>query len=89
MHAKLDNVYDCEKVSFKIVSKDILRKEITNLDGAKVTPNSDISVNILKSFVDIHLPYIKNIINLSTKKVIFPMNLSLQKLTQFSNTKMT
>ena len=36
-----------------------------NSDGSKATPNSDISVNILKSTVDIHLPYTTNITNFS------------------------
>ena len=36
-----------------------------NKDSSKVTPNGDISINILKSTFDIHLAYITNIINLS------------------------
>ena len=36
-----------------------------NSDGSKATPNSDISVNILKSTVHIHLPYTTNITNFS------------------------
>ena len=44
-----------EKISFKTVPENIVRKKIINLDGSKATPNNDISVNILKSAVDIHL----------------------------------
>ena len=44
-----------EKFYFKTVSEDIVRKEIMNLDGSKATSNGDISVNLLKSTVDIQL----------------------------------
>ena len=47
-----------EKFSFKIITGDIVRKEIMNLYGSKVTSNGDISFYILKSTADIHLPYI-------------------------------
>ena len=50
-----------DRFSFKTVTKDIVRKEIMNLDSSKAIPNGDISVNILKSTVDIHLPYLTNI----------------------------
>ena len=39
-------------------------KEILNWDGSKATASGDISVNIFKSTVDVHFPYITNI-NLS------------------------
>ena len=54
-----------EKFSFKFVTEDLVREEVMNLDGSKATPIGDISVDILKSTVDIHLPYITNSINLS------------------------
>ena len=44
-----------EKFSFKFVTEDVVREEIVNLDGSKATPIGDISVDILKSTVDIHL----------------------------------
>ena len=47
-----------EKVSFKFVTEDQVREEIINLDGSKATPIGGISVGILKSTVDIHLPFI-------------------------------
>ena len=47
-----------EKVPFKFVTEDQVREEIINLDGSKATPIGGISVGILKSNVDIHLPFI-------------------------------
>ena len=43
-----------------------------NLHSSKATSNGDMSVNILKSTVDIHPPYITNITNLSIEKGYFP-----------------
>ena len=40
---------------FKFVTEGIVRKELMNLDGSKVTSAGDISINILKSTIDIHL----------------------------------
>ena len=53
-----------------------MNMKIMNLDGSKVTPIGDISVDILISTVDIHLPFIANSINLT---VVFLKNLSLLK----------
>ena len=44
-----------ENFSLKIVTEDIVRKETMNLDGSITTHNGDISMNIFKSTVDIHL----------------------------------
>ena len=52
-----------------------------NLGDFEATPNGNISVNILKSTVDIHLPYIINIINFSIKEGHFSDEF---KLTEFS-----
>ena len=54
------------------------------MDGSKATPNGSISVNILKSTVDIHLPYITSIINFSIEghfpdKLKFEVNPILKK----------
>ena len=46
-----------KKFSFEFVTEDLVREEIMNLDGSKATPIDDISVDILKSTVDIHLPF--------------------------------
>ena len=56
------------------------REEVMNLDSSKATPTGDISVDVLKSTVDIHLPYITNSINLSIKKCCFPEKLKLANL---------
>ena len=63
--------------SFEFMTEDLVREENMNLDGSKATPIGDISVNILKSTVDIHLPFITNSINLPIKKIVFLNNLSL------------
>ena len=66
-----------EKLSFQLVTEDQVREEIMNLDGSKATPIGDISVDILKSTVDIHLPFITNRINLSIEKNCLPEELKL------------
>ena len=76
-----------EKFSFKIITGDIVRKEIMNLYGSKVTSNGDISFYILKSTADIHLPYITNIINLSIEGH-FPDELKLAEVSSIFKKKM-
>ena len=58
--------------SSKFVTKDQIIEVIMNLDSSKATPITDISVDILKSTIDIHLPFVTNSINLSIKKGCFP-----------------
>ena len=65
---------------FKFVTEDLVRKKIMNLDGSKATPIGDISVDILKSTVDIHLPFITNSIHLSIEKGCFPEELKLAEV---------
>ena len=62
------------------MTEDLAREEIMNLDGSKATPIGDISVDILKSTVDIHLPFITNSINLSIEKGCFPEELKLAEV---------
>ena len=50
-----------------------------NLDCSEAIPNDDISVNILKSTVNIHVEYITNIINVSTEGC-FPDELKLAEV---------
>ena len=69
-----------EKFSFKFVTEDVVREEIMNLDGSKAPPIGDISVDILKSTVDIHLPFVTNNINLSIEKGCFPEELKLAEV---------
>ena len=52
--------------------EDQVKEEILNLDGFKATPIGDVSVDILKSTGDIHLPYTTNSIKLSIEKGCFP-----------------
>ena len=51
-----------------------------NLDGSKATPNGDISINIFKSTVDIHLPYITNIVSFSNEESHYPDELKLAEV---------
>ena len=46
-----------EKFSFQPVPKDLLREIILKLDGSKATPVGDISADMLKLIIDIHLPF--------------------------------
>ena len=65
-----------KKSYFEFVTEDLVREEIMNLDGSTATPIGDISVDILKSTVDIHLPFITNN---QSKMLVFLKNLSLLK----------
>ena len=58
-----------------------------DLDGSKATPTDDISVDILKSNVDIHLPYITKSINLSIEKGCFLEELKLAEVRPIFGTK--
>ena len=80
VHKIIQTFMTDEEFSFKIITEDIVRKEIMNLDVCKPTPNGDICVSILKSTVDIHLRYIGNIINLSMEESPFPDELKLAKV---------
>ena len=66
-----------KKFSFKFVTEDQVREKIMNLDDSKSTPIGDISVDILKSTVDVQLPFITNSINLSIEKGFFPEELKI------------
>ena len=61
-----------EKFSFHPVSEELVRKTILNLNGSKVTPVGDIPVDMLKSTVDVHLPFITTIINNAFENSCFP-----------------
>ena len=69
-----------KKFSFEFVTEDLARKEIVNLGGSKATPIGDISADIFKSTVDIHLPFTTNSINLSIKNGYFPEELKLAEV---------
>ena len=78
-----------EKFSFKFVTEVQVKEVFMNLDISKATPIGDVSVNTLKSTIDIHLSFKTNSINLSIKKGCSLKNLSLLKLAQSSKRKMT
>ena len=69
-----------ETLSFKTVTEDIESKEVINLGGFIATPNRHISVNIFKSTVDIYLPYITNIVNVSMEKGLFSDELKISSV---------
>ena len=54
-----------EKFSFRTVPNDLVREIILSLDGSKATLVGDIPADMLKSTVDIHLPFTTKIINFS------------------------
>ena len=62
------------------MTEDLVREEIMNLDVSKAIPIGGISGDILKSTVDIHLPFITNSINLSIEKGCFPEELKLAEV---------
>ena len=71
-----------EKFSFKFLTDDQVREVIMNLYSSKATPIGDLSIDILKSTIDIHLSFITNSINLSIKKDCFPKELKLAEISR-------
>ena len=69
-----------KEFSFQSVPEDLLHEIILSLDGSKATPVGDIPVDILKYTVDIHLPFITKIINVSFENGHFPDELKLAEL---------
>ena len=76
-----------EKFSFKFVTEDLGKEETMILAGSKATPIGDISVDILKSAVDIHLPFITNSMNSSIEKGCFAEELTLLEVSPIFKTK--
>ena len=66
-----------EKFSFQPEPEDLVRQIILSLDASKATPVGDIPADVLKSTVDIHLPFITKIINVSFENGPFPDELKL------------
>ena len=52
------NIKFNEKFSFQQVTEDFVRKIIVNLDSFKAIPLEDIPADMLKSTVDLHVPFI-------------------------------
>ena len=69
-----------KEFSFQSVPEDLLHEIILSLNGSKATPVGDIPVDILKYTVDIHLPFITKIINVSFENGHFPDELKLAEL---------
>ena len=69
-----------KEFSFQSVPEDLLHEIILSLHGSKATPVGDIPVDILKYTVDIHLPFITKIINVSFENGHFPDELKLAEL---------
>ena len=61
--------------SFVPVDKDVITKEIKNLDTKKVAPQDDFSVKILKLNNDIFSQYLSQIFNESIEAANFPNEL--------------
>ena len=61
-----------EKFSFCNVKDDVVRKFIVNLDGSKATPVGDIPTDMLKQTIDIYLPTMIQIINMSIDNGCYP-----------------
>ena len=69
-----------KKFSFQPVQEDLVRKIILSLDGSKATPVGDIPADMLKSMVDVYLPFITKIINVSFENGCFPDELKLAEV---------
>ena len=60
--------------SFHEITEDEIQKEVSKLDGSKVTPVGDILAEILKSTIDIHVSLLTKIINSSIEMDVFQTN---------------
>ena len=61
--------------------EDLVREIILNVDGSKATPVGDIPADMAKSTVDIHLPFITKMINVSFEYGYFSDELQLAEVT--------
>ena len=69
-----------EKFSFQPVPEDLVREIILSLDTSKATPVGDIPADVLKSTVNVHLPFITKVINVSFENGRFPDELKLAEV---------
>ena len=60
-----------KKFFFHKVTEDLVRKITSNLDEFKATILGDIPEYMQKYTVDMHLPFINEIINLPFKNIVF------------------
>ena len=78
---KIRKTYECDqKFSFQQVTEERLRQVILSIDGSKGTPVGDITADMLKITLDIHLSLITKIINLSFENGCFPDDLKLAEV---------
>ena len=69
--------------------KDLVREIILNVDGSKATPVGDIPADMAKSTVDIHLPFITKMINVSFEHAFFSDELQLAQVSHIAKRTMT
>ena len=67
--------------SFREITEDEIRKEISKLDRSKATPVDDIPAEMLKSTIDVHVSLITKIINSSFPNGCFPDELKSAEVT--------
>ena len=78
--SNLDNVSD--KLDFKKVHEEEVKREIMNLNSKKATCQGAIPAKILKQFCDSYLPIITKIIKESITEGTFPIELKLAEVTK-------
>ena len=69
-----------EKFSFRKVKDDEVRKFIMNIDGSKATAVGDIPTDMLKQTIDIHLPIVTQIMNMSIDNNCYPDDLKFAEV---------
>ena len=69
-----------EKSSFQPVTEDLVHEIILSLGASKATSVGDIPADVLKSMVDIHLPFITKITNVSFENGRFSNELKLAEV---------
>ena len=69
-----------EKFSFHDVKDEVVRKINMNPDGSKATTVGDIPTDMLKQAIDIHLPIMTQIINMSIDNNCYPDDLKLAEV---------
>ena len=79
---KIKNAFNVTDLfSFHEITEDEIRKEISKLDGSKVTPVGNIPVEMLKSTIDVHVSLLTKIINSSIRNGCFPDELKAPEVT--------
>ena len=71
-----------ESVNFQLVSNNKVKKEIGTVDTKKSSTYGSIPATILKQFVNVYLPHLKNSTNFSIQHSSFPQELKLWEVIQ-------